>query len=181
MTRTAGSNIISSSATSQTHTCMQETAAMQQTDLYEQSTQFKDWTFTKTELSALRSQCNTRAIEAVRKYVRDEACMSVGEEYVLVLFYSLQIEELARQLQFPSYVKVSEQLEWYLTVGTCCSLLQAILSSAFNNGLSSSRYHAYLSLSGHEDRESLHTNRSVYIPHTQLKPGNNLGIRIYRL
>ena len=89
---------------------------MSEDALYRRSTQFRLWSFNKTQLAAIRAATNQNAVVRAREAKRrarseaseesTEEYLTVDEELKLIEYYCSKTMELADFLGVPSNVKV---------------------------------------------------------------------------
>ena len=101
---------------------------MTEDEIYRTSSQFKLWSFTKSDLAELRVTTNSAAAESVKAAIEnlrrvkvgnginkapnesslasDVDCLTVEEEQKLVQFYCLKAIEFSDFCQYPTVVKV---------------------------------------------------------------------------
>jgi hypothetical protein len=95
---------------------------MDEDTFYRSSTQFRLWSFTRSQLEAIRDSTNKHAAQKVR-IAKQKAtaaengsdgaevdCLTVEEELKLISYYCVKTIELGKALGLPGIVPVSVQL-----------------------------------------------------------------------
>lgn len=83
--------------------------------LYEGSTQFRNWRFSKEQLAQKRSVLNVAAVEAVRRVIesntpgasKDVSFLNADEELLLVRHYLTKVVQLCGHFRFPEEVEAT--------------------------------------------------------------------------
>ena len=104
---------------------------MTEDDIYRTSTQYRLWSFTPESLASLRATTNAAAAESVRAAVRnlqtsseqgskpqdgsngpglEVDCLTIEEEQKIVSFYCLQTIEFVDFCEYPTNVKVADEM-----------------------------------------------------------------------